>query len=46
LGLIQSGYPADLIILNGDPLMDIRNTRRIDAIYHRGQPIPNPPPQN
>jgi imidazolonepropionase-like amidohydrolase len=46
LGLIQSGYLADLIILNGDPLMDIRNTRRIDAIYHRGQLIPNPPPQN
>jgi len=46
LGLIEPAYPADLIILNGDPLMDIRNTRRIDAVYHQGRLVPNTPPQN
>ena len=35
----------DLIILSANPLADIRNTRRIAAVYHRGNRIPNPPPQ-
>jgi imidazolonepropionase-like amidohydrolase len=46
VGLIQPDYSADLIILSGDPLMDIRNTRRIDAVYHHGVLVPNPPPKN
>ncbi len=44
VGLISPGYSADLIVLAADPLADIRNTRRIAAIYHRGHLIPNPPP--
>jgi imidazolonepropionase-like amidohydrolase len=46
LGLIAPGYSADLIILSADPLADIKNTRRIAAVYHRGRAIPNPAPQN
>jgi imidazolonepropionase-like amidohydrolase len=44
VGLIAPGYSADLIVLAADPLTDIRNTRRIAAVYHRGHLIPNPPP--
>jgi len=46
VGLIAPGYSADLIVLSADPLTDIRNTRRIAAVYHRGKLIPNPPPSN
>ncbi|QMV17763.1 amidohydrolase family protein [Granulicella sp. 5B5] len=46
VGLISPGYSADLIVLTANPLADIRNTRRITAIYHRGKLIPNPAPQD
>jgi imidazolonepropionase-like amidohydrolase len=46
VGLISPGFSADLIVLDADPLADVRNTRRIDAVYHRGNLIPNPAPQN
>jgi imidazolonepropionase-like amidohydrolase len=46
VGLIKSDYQADLIILSADPLMDIRNTHHIDAVYHHGVVVPNTPPQN
>ncbi len=46
IGLIKSDYSADLIILSADPLMDIRNTRHIEAVYHRGVLVPNTPPPN
>jgi imidazolonepropionase-like amidohydrolase len=46
VGLISPGYSADLIILAADPLSDIRNTRKIAAIYHHGKLIPNPAPQD
>jgi imidazolonepropionase-like amidohydrolase len=46
VGLLQPDYSADLIILNADPLMDVRNTRRIDAVYHHGVLVPNTPPEN
>ena len=38
-GTIETGKIADLIILDGNPLDDITNTRRIDAVYLRGTPI-------
>jgi imidazolonepropionase-like amidohydrolase len=44
VGLIAPGYSADLIVLTANPLADIRNTRRIAAVYHRGELVPNPPP--
>jgi imidazolonepropionase-like amidohydrolase len=36
-GTIGVGKRADLLILDADPLADIRNTRRIFAVYHDGR---------
>jgi len=36
LGTIEVGKLADLIVLDADPLKDIRNTRRIWQILHNG----------
>lgn len=38
-GTLETGKLADFIVLNGDPLADIRNTTRIDAVYHNGNRI-------
>lgn len=35
-GSVKSGYVADLILLNADPLQDIRNTQAIDAVIFNG----------
>jgi imidazolonepropionase-like amidohydrolase len=37
LGTIDVGKRADLVLLDGDPLADIRNTRRIAAVVVRGR---------
>ena len=39
LGTIEVGKWADLIILDADPLADIRNTRRIWQVVHNGRLI-------
>ncbi|HEX7296201.1 MAG TPA: amidohydrolase family protein, partial [Pyrinomonadaceae bacterium] len=39
LGTIQVGKWADLVILDADPLSDIRNTRKIWNVVHYGQLI-------
>ena len=39
LGTIEPGKLADLVLLDGDPLADIRNTRRISAVVLRGELI-------
>ena len=36
-GTIQQGKRADFIVLNADPLQDIRNTTKIDAVVLRGR---------
>jgi len=36
-GLLQTGYTADLLVLDADPLEDIRNTRAIHAVYLGGE---------
>jgi hypothetical protein len=36
-GTIEVGKVADLVLLDGDPLADIRNTRRIHAVVLRGR---------
>jgi imidazolonepropionase-like amidohydrolase len=36
-GTIAAGKAADLVLLDGDPLANIRNTRRIAAVVTRGR---------
>jgi imidazolonepropionase-like amidohydrolase len=38
-GTIAVGNCADLLVLDADPLVDIRNTRKIAAVYHDGRSI-------
>ncbi len=37
LGQVQAGKVADLVLLDADPLSDIRNTRKIDAVVMGGK---------
>jgi imidazolonepropionase-like amidohydrolase len=39
LGTVAVGKSADFIILDANPLDDITNTRRIDAVYLRGMEV-------
>ncbi|MEU3353637.1 amidohydrolase family protein [Streptomyces sp. NPDC037389] len=39
LGTIEPGKAADLVVLDADPLDDIRNTRRVDSVVTRGHLI-------
>ena len=39
LGTIATGKSADFIVLDGNPLDDITNTRRISDVYMRGTRI-------
>ena len=39
LGTLEKGKWADLIVLGGDPLADIRNSRQIDAVYVAGNKV-------
>lgn len=36
-GVVAAGRPADLVVLGGNPLDDIRHTRAIDAVVFRGE---------
>jgi len=55
LGTIERSKKADLVILNANPLSDIRNLRRIDRVfqngrevnigYHRNYVLPPPRPE-
>jgi imidazolonepropionase-like amidohydrolase len=38
-GTVASGKSADFIVLEGNPLDDITNTRRIRDVYLRGEHI-------
>ena len=40
LGTIQTGKLADLVLLNANPLDDIANTRKIDAVVYGGHVFP------
>jgi imidazolonepropionase-like amidohydrolase len=37
IGTLEAGKFADIVILNADPLSDIHNTTKIDAVLLRGQ---------
>jgi hypothetical protein len=36
IGTIETGKVADLLVIDGNPLEDIRNTRRISTVVHSG----------
>jgi imidazolonepropionase-like amidohydrolase len=40
LGMLAPGKSADFVVLDANPLDDINHTRRIAAVYLRGQEIP------
>jgi imidazolonepropionase-like amidohydrolase len=42
-GTIAVGKRADLLVLDADPLTDIRNTRKIFAVYHEGRSVADLP---
>ena len=39
LGTIATGMSADFIVLDANPLDDIRNTRAISQVYLRGREV-------
>jgi imidazolonepropionase-like amidohydrolase len=39
MGTLTVGKSADFIVLDGNPLEDIRNTRLIVSVYLRGAPL-------
>ena len=42
LGAIQTGKLADLLVLNANPLTDIKNTRQIDSVWLGGRRLAAP----
>jgi imidazolonepropionase-like amidohydrolase len=40
LGTVAAGKSADFLVLNGNPLDNIANTRKISKVYLRGQEFP------
>ena len=38
-GALQAGKSADLLVRDANPLDNIANTRRINAVYHKGQMV-------
>jgi imidazolonepropionase-like amidohydrolase len=38
-GTLQMGKWADMLVLNADPLADIKNTRKIDSVWIGGRKV-------
>lgn len=45
-GTLEKGKVADLIILNADPIENIKNTRKIEAVYKAGKEVSKGPVAN
>jgi imidazolonepropionase-like amidohydrolase len=41
-GVLASGKLADLVVLDSDPTVDIANSRKIHAVWHRGKKAGEP----
>jgi imidazolonepropionase-like amidohydrolase len=41
-GTLEIGKKADFLVLDGNPLEDVRNTENIDMIYHDGKRVSRP----
>jgi imidazolonepropionase-like amidohydrolase len=41
-GTLEIGKKADFLVLDGNPLDDVRNTENIDVIYHDGKRVSRP----
>jgi imidazolonepropionase-like amidohydrolase len=39
-GTIKAGNVADFLVLDANPIDDIKNTRKISAVYLRGASVP------
>jgi len=39
VGTVEKGKSADFLVLDANPLDDITNTRRINAVYLRGTEV-------
>jgi imidazolonepropionase-like amidohydrolase len=42
LGTLKPGMTADIVLLDANPLDDIRNTRRLSSVWTRGRPVKAP----
>jgi imidazolonepropionase-like amidohydrolase len=40
-GTVEAGKRADLLLLDADPLADVANTRKIDAVILGGRYLPH-----
>lgn len=41
-GVLAAGKLADLVVLDSDPTVDIANTKKIHAVWHRGKKVAGP----
>lgn len=38
-GKVKKGYKANLVVLNANPITDIRNTTKIQSVINRGNKL-------